>query len=61
MTHESDWDEQWACPVHETGIAAGSGKAGGSCVVTFTEPPKCWCGREMEQRTDFPIQPEEIG
>lgn len=53
------WDESWRCPAGCSGIAMGAGKrGGGNATVTFDRPPRCHCGREMEQGS-IGIEPED--
>jgi hypothetical protein len=52
------WDECWECPHCHHSIACGNGRhGGGNTTVTFTQPPRCTCGREMEQVLSIGIQP----
>ena len=54
------WDECWRCPNCGTELAMGNGRrGGGNAIVTFPQPPHCWCGREMEQATEIGVRPED--
>jgi hypothetical protein len=41
-------------------MAMGNGKrGGGNAIVEFSQPPRCYCGAEMEQVTNIGLEPPQ--